>query len=113
MNDLKSILSALEIRAFEDEDGNYSAVSNSEPAFCFIRESQEELRHLVASTLKSYAKRFHNVDLEVEISAEELSAPRTVRLEQRSKFRPSFGLGTAFGDLVPALGKHALVPNSR
>lgn len=102
MSNLKSIFAALEIRAFEDQDGNYTVVSNSEPAFCFVRQNEEELQRLVAATLKSYAKIFHQCDIEVEISTETVTPPRMVRLEQRSTFRPNFGFGSKIGDCLPA-----------
>lgn len=102
MNDLKSVLAALEIRAFEDNDGNFTVVSNSEPAFCYIRRDQEELKKLVAYTLKSYAKNFHNCDIDVHIATEPVTPPKTVKLEQRSKFLPNFGFGNELGACLPA-----------
>jgi hypothetical protein len=102
MSNLKTVFANLEIRAFEDDDGNHTVLSNSEPAFCFIRRSEEELRTLVAKTLKSYAKNFHNCEIEVQLATELVTTPKTVKLEQKSTFRAAFGLGNSLGDCVPA-----------
>lgn len=102
MNDLKSILNNLEIRSYEDAEGNHTVVSNSEPAFCFVRKNENELAELVVSTLKSYAKHFHNSEIEVELKTEIVTTPRTVKLEQRTKFLPDFGFGNPGGALCPA-----------
>lgn len=92
MDEINSKLAALSIRVLSGDDGLLTVISNSEPYFCFVRSTEDEISQVVSDTLKSYAKYFYNHDLEVELAYEHPTAPLpTVRLTPQSTVRPTFG----------------------
>ena len=64
--ELSERLKALKISYSRIDDG-YAAVSASEPIFCFVRDTQAELKDLIERTLTSYAKIFYEIDLSVKV----------------------------------------------
>lgn len=88
MDELNSRLSTLEIQILEGEDGKLTAVSNSEPLFCYVRDSEEELRNLVVDTIQRYIRTFYHAEAVVQI--EEKRPVPIVNLRPRRVVSPKF-----------------------
>jgi len=93
MDELAAKLAALEIRSFEGDDGQYTVISSSEPYFCFVGSSHEELAELVKEALESYGRNFFGQSIEISTTFDMVEPVRTVKLEQRGRLRPSFNGG--------------------
>ena len=55
--------------------GTFLAYSETEPLFCYERDTVEELAGLVVDTLRSYARVFYQVDLQVQVEPESPTVP--------------------------------------
>lgn len=90
---LEKCLENLEITVFENNDGCLTVCTTSEPLFCFVRETQEEIDAVVVDTLTSYVKTFFQVE-NVSVEAEQIPLVKPTvphhQLRPIARIRPSF-----------------------
>jgi len=91
---LRGILANLEIRVSAATDGSsYTVCTVSEPLFCFVRRTKEELQTVVIDTLTSYVTSFWQVD-SVDVTATSVppavSAIPVEELKPDSVIKPTF-----------------------
>jgi hypothetical protein len=84
-------LDELEIEVSRTPEGCLTICSAKEPVFCFDVNTHEEAESLVADTIRSYAKHFFNVD--IDVTAKDVPLPAG-RLEVESG-------GTPVGRITP------------
>jgi hypothetical protein len=102
---LHQILSNLEIRVsfVEGSDGPYTVCTTSEPLFCFVRPTLEEINALVVDTLTNYVSTFSNVDSfhisTISIPVEESVIP-VEKLKPLSIIKPTFSSRNSQGRQV-------------
>lgn len=88
---LRERLADLFIHVSGNEREGFIVSTTCEPLFCFERRSFDEIEKVVEDTLKSYIKKFHNIQLaKVEFAKEkieEIDIPIKV-LEPISRIRP-------------------------
>jgi len=74
---LEEFLSGIDIRLSKSSDGALTACTLSEPLFCFVRPTAEELNEVVLDTIISYVKNFWDGGA-IDVSLETVEAPRPV-----------------------------------
>ena len=98
---VEQVLSNLDIEIFEGPDSRYTVCSTkSEPLFCYVRNTQEELDQLVIDTLTSYLNKFWDIEvLAVTPVSEplEISGIPIEELTPRSRIRPTFNVKDSQG----------------
>lgn len=77
MKELKARLKGLQVEIGLNPDGAYTVYTESEPLFCFVRDSLPEIEAIVADTIQSYAKTFYGVN--ISVSFKERKPPRTIK----------------------------------
>lgn len=77
MDELKRKIENLKISISQDESGKYTASTRSEPFFCFVRDTEDEIKEVVAFALKSYLTCFYDVD-DVRVTVKSAPAERTI-----------------------------------
>lgn len=91
---LKELLNKLEIViSVDEEDGSFTACTKSEPLFCFVRKTEQELEKVVEDTLRSYLETFYDVEgVRVEAVNVPLEKPQipVKELKPVSRFKPTF-----------------------
>lgn len=92
---LERVLNALEISVGQDPDGRYTASTLSEPLFCFVRDSEDEIHEVVTETIRSYIATFYEVgDVKIEVQHMALPvAPKTEIVIQKSRLVPNIHNG--------------------
>ncbi len=80
MTDLKERLSALDITVAVDGDEKLAVFTTTEPLFCFVCDSIEEVQALIQETLSSYARTFHQIeDVRVRLQSKEAIPVKKLR----------------------------------
>jgi hypothetical protein len=92
---LEQTLSNLEIEVSVGTDGRFTVCTHSEPLFCFVRKTEEEIADVVADTLTSYVNTFYGDVIDsVEVRSKsiplEISAIPVEELKPVSGIRPTF-----------------------
>jgi hypothetical protein len=88
LRELDKKMDALAINISEDEDGRLTAYSSSEPLFCLVRNTKDDLEEVVRELLASYAKTFYHMDTaRFEIQWSDVPEIPVVYLVPRSKLR--------------------------
>ena len=90
---LKKILGNLNINCGRTLAGTLLAYSNTEPLFCYERDTEEELIEVIADTIKSYMETFYeieNVKIQIRSEAHSIPAVPIERIEPTSRLLPSF-----------------------
>lgn len=73
-DELQKLLDSLRIVVSRNaKGGGFTVHSDSGVLFCYVRKTEREVTEIVADTIRSYAKTFHNVDLELELSEKPLT----------------------------------------
>lgn len=80
MSDPRLKLEKLKVTVSQTVDGRFTVRSHSEPLFCVVRDTEEEIKDVVADTIKSYLATFYHIDLE-EIKIIEEPATRRLPVE--------------------------------
>jgi hypothetical protein len=94
---VEQVLSDLEIEVSVGRDGRYTVCTHSEPLFCFVRDSEEEIDTVVIDTLTSYLNTFYSDVFEsIEVTAGsvplEVSSIPIEELTPVSGIRPTFSV---------------------
>ncbi|KAB2880682.1 MAG: hypothetical protein F9K38_10035 [Pseudorhodoplanes sp.] len=90
---LLQLLEALEISVSQDDDGRFTVCTTSEPLFCFVRDTEQEINDLVVNTLTSYINTFYDVeDLRITTVSVPVEKPSIPKKELRpvSRIKPTF-----------------------
>ncbi len=87
MDELKKLLSTLEITISFDGEDEYTVFTTSEPLFCFVCTSPEEAVALVQDTLLSYARTFYRVE-EIPVELRQEAAIPVKKLTPYGYVRP-------------------------
>lgn len=90
---LKRALDNFELNGGHTPAGTFLAYSETEPLFCYERNTVEELAEVVSDTLRSYAMTFYHVNLDVHLELVPASSPSipVERIEPGLRLVPSFG----------------------
>jgi hypothetical protein len=96
---LERTLNALKIVVSVGEDGRHTVCTEQEPLFCFVRDTEDEVRDLVIQTLRSYVETFYNVE-NVQFTTRRVASPPRPRAEVLrpiSRLIPELTNGFPFG----------------
>lgn len=102
---LKKVLDRLEITGARTPAGTFLAYSNTEPLFCYERDTKDELTKVIADTIKSYMETFYEVgDVTVRIRSEARDIPAVPieRIEPTFRLLPSFDRFLGNQEVTPA-----------
>ena len=101
---LERALERFELKGAQSSDGRFLAYSETEPLFCYERNTEEEILQVISETLQSYIELFYGVDdCTVRITTEPIAASAfrnraTVPIENvapTSRLLPSLSYATA------------------
>lgn len=67
-------ISGLNIELSQTPEGVFTVRNTSEPFFCYEAETVEQLNAWVVDTVRSYAKHFFNLDLNLSTESEPIEA---------------------------------------
>jgi hypothetical protein len=92
-DNLEKCLQELEITVSKNGDGRLTVCTQTEPLFCFVRDTQEEINTVVVDTLSSYIRSFYQVE-DVQVNAVSVPLERPTiphrHLRPVSRIRPTF-----------------------
>ena len=97
---LQQLLSQLEVEISVGTDGRFTACTESEPLFCFVRNTEPELEAVIVDTLNSYITSFYDVTkVEVTLQSLPLRSPQipVQELKPISRIKPSFSSSNSQG----------------
>ena len=89
---LKKVLDSLDINGGQTLAGTFLAYSNTEPLFCYERDTEEELVEIIANTVKSYVETFYeakNVTVLIKSEARDIPAVPIEHIETTLRLLPS------------------------